>query len=81
MGMIAGVPAIFGAWVGGFVYSPLAAVIFLAIGAGAIFQVIVTIMRWIQNEEGKLSKQFSTSWYCYRNDNHVHYKYSSLKSA
>jgi len=55
MGMIAGVPAIFGAWVGGFVYSPLAAVIFLAIGAGAIFQVIVTIMRWIQNEEGKLS--------------------------
>ena len=55
MGMIAGVPAIFGAWVGGFVYSPLSAVIFLAIGAGAIFQVIVTIMRWIQNEEGKLS--------------------------
>jgi len=55
MGMIAGVPAIFGAWVGGFVYSPLSAVIFLAIGAGAIFQVIVTIMRWIQNEEGNLS--------------------------
>ena len=55
MGMIAGVPAIFGAWVGGFVYSPFAAVIFLAIGAGAIFQVIVSIMRWIQNEEGKLS--------------------------
>jgi len=55
MGMIAGVPAIFGAWVGGFVYSPLAAVIFLAIGVGAIFQVIVLIIRWIQNEEGKLS--------------------------
>jgi len=55
MGMIAGVPAIFGAWVGGFVYSPFAAVIFLAIGAGAIFQVIVLIMKWIQNEEGKLS--------------------------
>ena len=45
----------FFAWVGGFVYSPLAAVIFLAIGTGAIFQVIVSIMRWIQNEEGKLS--------------------------
>ncbi len=55
MGMIAGVPAIFGAWVGGFVYSPLTAVIFLAIGVGAIFQVIVLIIRWIQNEEGKLS--------------------------
>jgi len=57
MGMIAGVPAIFGAWVGGFVYSPFAAVIFLAIGAGAIFQVIVLIMKWIQNEEGKLSNR------------------------
>ena len=55
MGMIAGVPAIFGTWVGGFVYSPLTAVIFLAIGVGAIFQVIVLIIRWIQNEEGKLS--------------------------
>jgi len=55
LGMIAGVPAIFGTWVGGFVYSPLTAVIFLAIGTGAIFQVIVLIMRWIQNEEGKLS--------------------------
>ena len=41
--------------VGGFSYSPLAAVIFLGIGTGAIFQVIVSIMRWIQNEEGKLS--------------------------
>jgi len=38
MGMIAGVPAIFGAWVGGFVYSPLAAVIFLAIGAEQYFR-------------------------------------------
>ena len=55
MGMIAGVPAIFGAWVGGFVYSPLFAVIFLAIGTGAIFQVIVSIMRWIQSEDGKIS--------------------------
>ena len=55
LGLIAGSPAIFGAWVGGFIYSPFAAVIFLAIGAGAIFQVIVLIMKWIQNEEGKLS--------------------------
>ena len=55
MAMIAGVPTIFGAWVGGFVYTPMTAVIFLAIGAGAIFQVIVTIMRWIQKEGDKLS--------------------------
>jgi len=56
MGMIAGSPAIFGAWVGGFVYSPFTSVVFLAIGAGAIFQVIFIILKWIQDEsEQKLS--------------------------
>ena len=53
MGMIAGAPAIFGAWVGGFVYSPFTSVIFLSIGAGAIFQVIITILRWIREEGDK----------------------------
>ena len=54
MGMIAGAPAIFGAWVGGFSYSPFSAVIFLSIGAGAIFQVILTLMRWIQQENNNV---------------------------
>ena len=53
MGLIAGSPAIFGAWIGGFVYSPFTSVIFLAVGAGAIFQVIVVIMKWIQEENNK----------------------------
>jgi zinc transporter ZupT len=53
LGLIAGSPAIFGAWVGGFVYSPFTSVIFLAIGAGAIFQVIVVIMKWIRDEGDK----------------------------
>ena len=53
MGMIAGAPAIFGAWIGGFVYSPFTSVIFLAIGAGAIFQVIMVIMKWIRDEGDK----------------------------
>ena len=53
LGLIAGSPAIFGAWVGGFVYSPFTSVIFLAIGAGAIFQVIVVILRWIREEGDK----------------------------
>jgi zinc transporter ZupT len=53
LGLIAGSPAIFGAWVGGFSYSPFSSVIFLAIGAGAIFQVIVVIFRMIQEESGK----------------------------
>jgi zinc transporter ZupT len=53
LGLIAGSPAIFGAWVGGFVYTPFTSVIFLAIGAGAIFQVIVVIMKWIRDEGDK----------------------------
>ena len=53
MGIIAGSPAIFGAWIGGFVYSPFTSVIFLAIGAGAIFQVIVVIMKWIKEENDR----------------------------
>jgi zinc transporter ZupT len=53
LGLIAGAPAIFGAWVGGFVYSPFTSVIFLAVGAGAIFQVIITILRWIREEGDK----------------------------
>ncbi len=57
LGLIAGTPAIFGAWVGGFAFSPISAVIFLSIGAGAIFQVIVIILKWI-HEEG--DKNFSS---------------------
>lgn len=53
LGIIAGSPAIFGAWVGGFVYSPFTSVVFLSVGAGAIFQVIVVILRWIQEEGDK----------------------------
>lgn len=53
MGMIAGAPAIFGAWIGGFVYSPFTSVIFLSIGAGAIFQVIITILKWIREDGDK----------------------------
>jgi zinc transporter ZupT len=43
MGLIAGAPAIIGTWIGGFLYSPFAAIIFLAVGAGAIFQVVFSI--------------------------------------
>jgi len=49
-GLLAGVPAIFGSWVGGFAFSPIFAVIFLSIGAGAIFQVIVIILKWIHSD-------------------------------
>ena len=45
LGLIAGVPTILGTWIGGFSYSPTASVLFLAIGAGAIIQVIVVLGR------------------------------------
>ena len=45
LGLIAGVPTIVGTWIGGFSYSPTASVLFLAIGAGAIVQVIVVLGR------------------------------------
>ena len=62
MGMIAGAPAIFGAWIGGFSYSPFTSVILLSIGAGAIFQVILVIMKWIRDEgDNNLSSASVTS--------------------
>jgi zinc transporter ZupT len=56
MGLIAGAPAIAGAWVGGFLYSPIAAIIFLSIGAGAIFQVVFSIILWIADYNNILSR-------------------------
>jgi zinc transporter, ZIP family len=62
LGLIAGIPTILGAWVGGFIYSPLASVIFLAVGAGAIFQVVYALIVWMsksfkesKTEQGKSS--------------------------
>jgi ZIP family zinc transporter len=45
LGLIGGGPAILGAWVGGLVYSQALSVLFLAIGAGAVFQVAYAIGR------------------------------------
>ena len=45
LGLIGGAPAIVGAWIGGLVYSQALSVLFLAIGAGAVFQVAYEIGR------------------------------------
>jgi len=50
MGLIGGAPAILGAWIGGYTPSPFLAVLFLAIGAGAIFQVIYEISKLVQKD-------------------------------
>ncbi|MBN1449760.1 MAG: hypothetical protein JW963_02000 [Anaerolineales bacterium] len=55
MGLIGGAPAILGAWIGGFAPSPTLAVLFLAIGTGAIFEVVYEIARLIQKDVSKQS--------------------------
>jgi len=50
MGLIGGAPAILGAWIGGFTPSPTLAVLFLAIGTGAVFEVVYEIARLIQKD-------------------------------
>ncbi|MDR7484662.1 MAG: metal transporter [Armatimonadota bacterium] len=52
LGAVAGVPTILGAWLGGFVYSPVFATLFLAIGAGAIFQVVYELVRMMVRQAG-----------------------------
>jgi len=47
MGLLAGAPTIIGAVIGGFAYSPAMAVLFLSIGAGAIFDVAYDIMHYM----------------------------------
>lgn len=45
--ILAGAPAIVGTWIGGFAYSPLLTTLFLAVGAGAILQVIWEVGRLV----------------------------------
>jgi zinc transporter, ZIP family len=59
MGLIAGVPTIFGTWIGGFIYSPVAAIIFLSIGAGAILQVVFLIYQGMARAEAEKGRIMS----------------------
>lgn len=57
LGVVAGVPTILGAWLGGFNYSPVLATLFLAVGAGAIFQVVYELIKLMVGERPALSYQ------------------------
>ncbi len=48
---IAGAPAILGTWIGAFVYSPLWTTIFLAVGIGAIVQVVIEVGKLILRDQ------------------------------
>jgi len=59
LGLIGGVPTIAGTWLGGFVYSPVWSVAFLAIGVGAIAQVVGQIVRQM-TREGSVAAMLGT---------------------
>jgi zinc transporter ZupT len=61
LALLAGAPAIAGAWIGGFAYSPVLAALFLGIGTGAIWQVIVEVWRLLQRYAQR-DQQPAVSW-------------------
>jgi len=58
--LIAGAPAIVGAWMGGFVYSPVLAAVFLGVGLGAIWQVIVEVGRLLRDDASRHDEAWMT---------------------
>jgi len=61
LGLIGGAPAIAGTWIGGLVYSQGLSVLFLSIGAGAVFQVAYEIGRsMLWNDAAKRPAPFIT---------------------
>ncbi len=56
MGLVAGTPAIIGAWIGGFSPSPTLAVLFLGIGTGAVFEVVYEIAKLIRKDTSQTTQ-------------------------
>ena len=54
LGVIAGAPAILGAWIGASAYQPGLAALMFGVGAGAIAQVIVQIAPQIRDSAGRV---------------------------
>jgi zinc transporter, ZIP family len=52
LGTLAGLPTVLGAWIGGFTYSPAWTTLFLAVGAGAIAQVVYELGRLFARRSG-----------------------------
>jgi zinc transporter ZupT len=58
LALIGGGPAIFGTWIGGFAFNPVLATIFLAIGVGAILQVVWEVGKLVAQDSAKLGLPF-----------------------
>jgi zinc transporter ZupT len=54
--LIAGGPAILGTWIGGFAFNPVLATIFLAIGVGAILQVVWEVGKLVAKDTERLGQ-------------------------
>jgi zinc transporter ZupT len=54
LGVLAGAPAVLGAWIGASAYDPSLAALMFGIGAGAIAQVIVQIVPGVRDAAGRL---------------------------
>ncbi|MBX3011869.1 MAG: hypothetical protein KF832_10210 [Caldilineaceae bacterium] len=58
--LLAGGPAMLGTWIGGFAFNPVWATIFLAVGIGAILQVVWEVGKLITDESAKLGQPLFT---------------------
>ena len=61
LGLLAGAPAVLGAWIGASFFHPSVAAVIFGIGAGAIAQVIVQIAPAIRSDDGRLLNPLATS--------------------
>jgi ZIP family zinc transporter len=61
LALLAGAPAMVGTWIGGFVFDPVAATVFLAIGIGAILQVIWEVGKMVVRDAAKHEESVA-SW-------------------
>ena len=64
LGLLAGGPAIAGMWIGGFAFDPVLATIFLAIGIGAIVQVIWEVGKLVLRDSRTLNLP-AINWYSF----------------
>ena len=53
-GLIAGLPAVLGAWIGALAFNAALAAFLFGLGAGAIVQVIVQLAPTVRDEQGRL---------------------------
>jgi zinc transporter ZupT len=58
LALLAGGPAIIGTWIGGFAFNPLWGTIFLAIGVGAILQVIWEVGKLMMRDSQRAGESF-----------------------